>query len=189
MRRALAAALALALLAGCGGNSKRDEFKSDWEEKNARLLRDEAPETVPTPPAFPSEKNLVRFFVSSASDFTYFVDRSSIKPEGVVVRYVLVARSPSGVDNVYFEALNCSEREFRAYARGTNDGKWIVRPTEWRRTEPAQRAEHALHHQYFCPNNAPIHSAAEGVNALERGGHPWAVLPNTQGLQLQPNAR
>jgi len=189
MRAALAALACALLAAACGGNSRGTDKPSDWEEKNARLLRDAAPETVPAPPQYPAEQNLVKFFVTSASDFSYFVDRTSIAPEGVVVRYVLVARSPSGVDNVFFEALNCRDRDFRTYARGTSDRKWIVRPNDWHRIEPIQRAQYTLYGQYFCPNSAPIHSANEGVNALERGGHPWATLPNTQGLRNQPNTR
>ena len=182
-----AALAAVALVAACGGGSKRNE-RSDWEEKNERLLR-EAPDTVPTPPQYPADQNLLKFFVTSASDFGYFVDRTSIAAEGPVVRYVLVARSPSGVDNVFFEAVNCKDRQFRTYARGTNDRKWIVRPTEWRDVASNQRAQFALYHDYFCPNGAPILSTNEGVNALEKGGHPWAVLPNTQGLRSQPNVR
>jgi len=174
--KALAAALACAVLAAaCGGTSPKNR-SSDWEDRNARLLMNETPDQAPTPPAYPDEANLARFFVTSASDFSYFVDRTSIVPDGLFVRYVLVARSPSGVDNVSYEALNCRDREARSLARGTNDRKWIVHPTEWRRIDPTRmRPQYTLHQEYFCANNAAITSAAEGAAALQKGGHPWSA--------------
>jgi len=50
-------------------------------------------------PAYPNEEDLVGFFVTSASNFKFFIDRRSlsIRSDGVV-RYTLVARSPQGVD-------------------------------------------------------------------------------------------
>ena len=33
----------------------------------------------------------------------------------------------------------------------------------------------------FCPRNRPIQTAAEGVDALRRGGHPDLVVP-TNGV-------
>jgi hypothetical protein len=137
---------------------------------------------VPQPPAYPREENLTAFFVTSASDNRYFVDRSSVSVQDGVVRYVVVVRTSGGVDNVSFEALNCKEREFRSYARGTSERKWIARPTEWRAIEPrGHQGQYTLHWEYFCPNRIAIYTAAEGVSALEKGGHPWSKRPDTVG--------
>jgi hypothetical protein len=86
-----------------------------------------------------------------------------------------VARSPSGVDNVSYEALNCRESEFRIYAIGRSDGTWVSRRGEWRPLrQGAQRAESTLHREFFCPGGIAVADASDGVRALERGGHPWA---------------
>jgi hypothetical protein len=176
---ALLAGLAVSL-GGCSGDSARKDVQSDWEQKNARILNEAPPDAVPALPAYPKNADLIAFFVSAASDFKYFVDRNSISVKDGLVRYTLVGRSPSGVDNVSFEALNCKEREFRSYARGASGGEWIVRPTEWRAIQSrVHLAQYALHWEYLCPNNVAVYSAAEGIAALEKGGHPWSKLPTT----------
>jgi hypothetical protein len=124
----------------------------------------------------------VPFFVTSASDNRHFVDRRSLSIRDGLVHYTLVVRSPSGVDNVLFEALNCKEREYRNYARGTSAKGWIVRPTEWRKITSMQHiAQNTLHWEYFCPNRIAVSDTAEGIMALEKGGHPWSRKPDTTG--------
>jgi hypothetical protein len=93
-------------------------------------------------------------------------------PDGVV-RYTLVARSPSGVSNVSFEGIRCSTNSYRVYALG-NDGAWSAKESDWRPIEPrsVQRWHLELRSNYFCPGNVAIYSVAEGLNALRRGGHP-----------------
>jgi hypothetical protein len=44
-----------------------------------------------------------------------------------------------------------------------------------------QRWHYALYREFFCPNRVAIADAAEGIRALEQGGHPWAKLPETGG--------
>jgi hypothetical protein len=166
---------ALVALAGCG--SKKEVMKSDWEARNERFLSDAAPEVMPPPPPYPREQNLVRFDVSAGNDFRYFVDSASLSVSDGRVFYTLISRSPSGVDNISYEALNCREGEFRSYARGTSDGKWITRPTAWRRVEHRPvTAQYTLHWEYLCPRNTAIANAAEGVSALRSGGHPFAKV-------------
>jgi len=163
-----------ALLAAC--SSSTGHMKSDWERQNeGRLARDEGGAGSPTDnlPPFPRGENLAEFFVGGGSGFRFFVDRSSISvSKDRIVRYVLVARSPSGVDNVAYEGINCREAEYRIYAVGRSDGSWASRPGEWRpiTRENVQRWHDALRVEYFCPNGIAIEDAAEGVRALQRGG-------------------
>ena len=115
-------------------------------------------------------------FVAATSEFRFFIDPASLSvgSDGVV-RYVLVARSPAGVDNVSFEGMRCTSAEVRTYALG-RDGAWTAKPGAWRTIEPrsVQRWHNALYREYFCPQKAPIGSAREGIDALRRGGHPFA---------------
>ena len=52
-----------------------------------------------------------------------------------------------------------------------------ARQNEWRRIEvkSIQRWHNEMRSRYFCPNGGLISSAAEGLIALRRGGHP-AIL-------------
>lgn len=164
-----------ALLGACSSGTAH--FKSDWERENeGRLARDESASGSPMEnlPPFPRGENLAEFFVGGGSDFRFFVDRTSISvSKDRIVRYVLVARSPSGVDNVTYEGINCREAEYRIYAVGRSDGSWASRPGEWRPIirENVQRWHDALRGEYFCPNGIAIEEAADGVRALQRGGH------------------
>jgi len=122
-------------------------------------------------PSFPRREGRLPFAASATSDFHFFVDRSSISvgADGVV-RYTLIAVSPLGVENVSFEGQRCKSGEHKVYAVGRTDGTWSRREGPWR---PAtQRWQHTLRVEYFCPRGAPIRTAADGVDALRRGGHP-----------------
>jgi hypothetical protein len=169
VKRALPVVFALSL-AACGGG---EAVKSDWERQNeARLGRENSElEVVSRFPAFPRRENLIEFKVLDANGFGFFVDRSSLAVgDDGVVRYVLVARSPSGVENVSYEGLRCPSAEFRRYALGRPDATWRASPSP---LESITRPWHqVLHREFFCPHNIPLRTAAEGVRALEEGGHP-----------------
>lgn len=139
-----------------------EQEKRDWKESSIKL------------PAYPKDEGLVEFHVSGATSFRFFIDAASVLPgpDGVV-RYTLIARSPAGVANVSYEGIRCATNSYKVYAHG-NDGRWSARESEWREIEPrsVQRWHLELRHRYFCPDRIPIHTAAEGVSALRRGGHP-----------------
>jgi hypothetical protein len=149
--------------------------KSDWEQEQERRDRKDSEVKLP---AYPKADGPIEFFVSGATSFRFFVDPASLSVEpDAVVRYTLVARSPSGVSNVSYEGIRCGkDPQYTVIALG-NDGRWAARESEWRPIEfmSIQRWHNELFRRYFCPNGAAISTAAEGVDALRRGGHP-AVL-------------
>ncbi len=161
--------LALLVLAGC---STRPAEQSEWEREN----RKPAPEEVQVElPAYPVPARLIEFDKSHAADFHYFIDPAtlSVDKDGVV-RYVLVARSASGVQNVTYEGLRCETAEHRYYAFGRADGTWSRSRTDWRPVLQAQPLQRILYADYFCPQKVPILNAGEGIRALQDGGHPFA---------------
>lgn len=166
----LGAALLLVVVAA----STAAQDKSDWERQQEKLGFRELEVTLP---AYPDPQDLLPFFVSAKSDFRFFVDRASLSVgEDGVVRYTLVVRSPQGAESVSYEGIRCSAREYRIYATGRADRTWSRRDAPWRQIEPrrVQRWHNALWAEYLCPGGFPIRSAAEGADALRRGGHPRA---------------
>ena len=157
-------------LAGCGSPG----VQSEWERANRKA---EPAEEQVEPPAYPVAAKLLEFGVIDPGGFRFFVDPTtlSVGKDGVV-RYVLVARSAEGAQNVTFEGMRCATAEHRVYAFGRPDGTWSASRAGWRSLEAptAQRRHTTLYREYFCPQNEPVRTAAEGVRALEQGGHPFS---------------
>jgi hypothetical protein len=171
--------MAAALAAAACGSTKPQE-QSDWERRN---LQGVATEEEVEPPPYPIRANLLEFKIADAGGFRFFIDRESLSvtKEGLV-RYVLVARSPEGVDNVTFEGIRCASAEQRLYALGRPDHSWGTARATWR---PVATPRHVtLTRDFFCPQAEPIRNAAEGIRALEAGGHPFA-----QGFGGEPVRR
>ena len=135
-----------------------------WEEQQTQL------------PSYPRQENLVRIDLGAAASFDFFVDIDSIGiGKDGVVRYTLVARSPSGALNVSFEGIRCATRERKLYGFGHPDGVWSkARNSDWMPITRMQvNVQHvALADYYFCPKRLSVRSVSEAVSALRRGGHP-----------------
>jgi len=164
----------LFLLLALYGSTVVGQVKSDWERENEERLK-QAEEQVVPPPAF-DKARLVELglgIAARATDFRYFVDPATVSVGADrIVRYVLVARSTNGVDNVRFEGIRCPG-EYRVLAVARPDGSWGGRPSEWRPVpKDARVAENALSRRYLCPMREAIRSPQEGVDALRAGGHP-----------------
>ena len=167
----LAALGMLVLVAACAARSRPE---SDWERANRDRFAREAEEKVALP-RYPKKEDLVEFYVSAATDFKYYIDKStlSVSPRSKEVRYVMVARSPSGAENVSYEAIRCPS-EYRVLAVGRSDGTWTDRPAEWREMTKGSSLSwpYALSRNYFCPHRDSVQTVAEAADALERGSHP-----------------
>ena len=161
MRRALILAL---LAAAC---SSKPKSESDWEREHQQGPAPAAAEEQPAPPAYPGDANLLEFRVEDPDRFRYFIDRTSVSVEkDGTVRYVLVARSPEGAQNVTYEALRCASGENRVYAVGRNDRTWLSAAGGWR---PISAPRHlTLYREYLCPQGKPVRSSADAVRALQK---------------------
>lgn len=188
---ALLPALAEAQQAGQGSmdevirrESRGNPMKSEWEKAQEEK---EFREAQVKPPAYPKARGegLIPFFVSGASSFRFFIDPASLSVGADrVVRYTLVAISPSGYENVSYEGIRCTSgsSSSKVFAVGS-DGHWKpASDSEWREITPraVQRWHNELRGRYFCPAYVTIFSAEEGLDALRRGGHP-SVANNSAG--------
>lgn len=144
------------------------EFDSEkpWVELQARL------------PAYPKLDDALPFFVSSATDNTFFIDPLSISVgEDNVVRYTLIVKSPEGALNITFEGVRCGTGEYKIYAFGHPDGQWSRnRYAKWSpiRYQDRNRQHHVLYDDFFCPGGLIAKDANEIIFALKRGIHPRA---------------
>ncbi|HHH40187.1 MAG TPA: hypothetical protein ENK50_11530 [Sedimenticola sp.] len=137
--RALPALLALMLLLAVF-QSPAAQRKSPFDNPN-EIIRDDIEETPwkegeSDLPPYPKEENLLEFQVDEpASRFRYFVDAASLSvgQDDTLVRYTLVIRSRNGHDNVMYEAMNCTQRQYKTFAYGTRGKKFkMMRKPRWR---------------------------------------------------------
>jgi hypothetical protein len=139
-----------------------DEEKP-WKEIEAQL------------PAYPKLEEALPFFVSAATDNQFFIDPKSISVgSDDVVRYTLIAKSPSGVLNVSFEGMRCRGHEKKSYAFGRADGAWSRNKyAKWEaiKFEERNRQHHMLYDDFFCPNTISVRDANEAISALKRGNN------------------
>lgn len=131
-------------------------------------------------PPSPRQQDLVRFYVSAATDNLFFVDSASVSVgEDGVVRYALVIEAAGGARSVSYEGIRCQTREHRIYASGRRDGSWSKsRNNEWARIQEvyANRYSAALFLDYFCPLGTIVKNANEARQALRSGGHTDLLL-------------
>ena len=143
-----------------------------WEEQKAAL------------PPYPRPGNLIKVYVGGATSFEFFVDAASVSVgEDGVVRYALVARSPSGATNTSYEGIRCSSRERKLYAFGRDDGTWSqARSAQWSPITGIQAnlQQATLADDFFCLRDRPVRSAEQAVRALRAGG-----LPGTSSRDVE----
>ncbi|WAV91714.1 CNP1-like family protein [Oxalobacter aliiformigenes] len=69
------------------------------------------------------------------------------------IRYTMVTKSQAGATNVSYEGIRCGTFEFRRYAYGHRDNKWVMSKNEtWRPINfyAANRPRAVLTQEYFC---------------------------------------
>lgn len=146
-----------------------DDEQTPWQELQAQL------------PPYPNADTSIEFIVSGATDNRFFIDPKSISVgEDGVVRYSLIIRSPSGVNNVSFEGIRCSSHEKKLYAFGRADGTWSRNKyARWTpiKYEDRNRQHHMLYDDFFCPLGIIVKDTSEAIYALKRGMNPRAERP------------
>ena len=86
-------------------------------------------------PPYPKDADLVEINIPSRGDrFATFIDSRNLQvsEKDRVVRYTVVIRSASGVDNVLAEGIRCATREYREYAYGTGSAFEPALDRPWR---------------------------------------------------------
>jgi hypothetical protein len=157
-----------ALALGPADQSSWGQFEHDFEEKPWNELEARLP-----PP--PKQENLLPFYVSAASNNQFFIDGESISSgtDGIV-RYTLIAQSPTGVRNISFEGMRCATSELKRYAFGREDGSWgRARNVQWMpiQYKDSNRQHHMLFDDFLCPRRFPVKNREEAMQAFKAGIH------------------
>lgn len=158
----------LLLLLFSGASASHAQLAStdpDWKEADA-----------PPAPLFEAAtlKRLVPFEVTIDSDLRWGIDPTSIQiSNDGLVRYVVVARSQSGVINAFYETINCNKAEFKIHARHSGTGGWsLVERPEWRSMYDKAPSKHALMlaKQGACVGTATAQNATLMMHSLKNTG-------------------
>ena len=129
----------------------------DWKETE-----------VPSPPAFKTDQ-LIGVEMPRHLTTRFGIDPQTLRvtADGVV-RYVMVASSPSGGVYAMYEGIRCQTGEVKTYARYGASGQWSVASgAEWRALNSGQASAHslALARQGACEGRA---AAATNAAAIVR---------------------
>jgi hypothetical protein len=136
-----------------GLDEEFDDATKQWQEIATRL------------PAVPTEGDLIPFYVSPTTTFSFAIDANSLTVDSDgVLRYVLVSRSASGAQSISYEGIRCASGEFKLYAFGHPDGSWgRSRRDKWQTIveQTSNRQHAALSKDFFCENKTISGSAEE----------------------------
>lgn len=149
----------LCLLALFYGNASAQP----WQEQEVTL------------PAPPSKTRPLAFEVGAGSELRYTLDTNSISiGQDGVVRYVVTATSPSGVENVLYEGLRCDTGEATTYARwNSSEQRWTMQQSwTWRPISglAVTRIALKLAQTGMCDGRTPNGPVPRMLQDLERGG-------------------
>lgn len=160
-----AAILAIGLSVASSGFAQLLATDPDWKESDA-----------PPPPAL-NLKGLLPFEVTAISNLSWALDPTAVTVVGDgLVRYVVVARSQSGVLNALYEVINCSNGELKTYARiiakesdAASKAWGIVNEPKWKSMYDVQ-SKHALAlaKQGVCTGNTAAQNVSQIVTSLKR---------------------
>ncbi|WP_296541007.1 CNP1-like family protein [Rhodoferax sp.] len=131
----------------------------DWQETE-----------TPAPPRFdPRQRVAIDMPPYVSMEFGIDPATLAITPDGIV-RYVMLAVSPSGTISAFYEGIRCATGEVKSYARANASGVWtIVKEPEWRGLNDRQPSKHALAlaRQGACEGNTNPNSTAEIIRKLK----------------------
>ena len=145
------------------------QYGPDDEAEALEAMKPKVEAEAKLPPS-PKPQDLLVVDTGPTSRQTFAIDSKSltVSPDHII-RYTLVATSPSGSQNISYEGIDCKTREFKRYAYGSKDGKWTrSRHDKWERVSSmSQNQLHfTLHSQYFCQAGLSVGGSQELVDRL-----------------------
>lgn len=152
------------LLMLCALGSTGVLAQTTWQENEMEL-----------PPPL-NRSQLIPFDMNIRTELQFSVDASSVSiGSDRVVRYVLLARSGGGTENILYEGLRCETAEARNYARwNAAEQRWVpsTASTPWRALSGVAASLPAARLAYLalCDGPSPTEPKERLLNDLRRGG-------------------
>lgn len=149
------------VLAGAAGIASAQLLPTDpdWQEQQ-----------VPPPP--PLRTSGLIELEMRGSTLRFGVDPASIAigADGIV-RYVVVATSPTGTVNAMYEGVRCTSAEVKVYARHNPDSGWVPGKGDWQPLHQAPNSRHSLQiaRNGACIGHGPNRSGAYIARDLKGG--------------------
>ncbi|MDE2604729.1 MAG: CNP1-like family protein [Burkholderiales bacterium] len=163
--------LALALAGALSAASATEPYAPPGTPDNTGNIPD-TPEwkEIAAPPPPPLRTSGLLPMDVTGTTMRFGIDPASVQVgRDGVVRYVVVATSPSGVVNAMYEGINCSASQVKVYAYHNPDSGWqpATQP-KWQplRGNPPMRHSLSLAQSGVCLGDAPNGSAAQIVQDL-----------------------
>ena len=103
-----------------------DEFdpRPGYVEGELEIEWEEAPTTIP---AYPKARDLLPVPLSGSHKVTLWIDKRHITlGKDDVARFSYVIKSAAGVANAFHEGIRCETREYKTYALGARDGRFMA---------------------------------------------------------------
>ncbi|MBI1396600.1 MAG: hypothetical protein GC151_11520 [Betaproteobacteria bacterium] len=133
------------------GLRSADDDGGDWVDQTDAPIPEIRHVTFPETS---TPKDWYRFKVKNFSNNETALDTASVSVGGDgITRYSLLIRTDTGVDNVSYEGIRCSTREWTMYGTGRPDGSWarVPRPV-WRHIDQTglNAVRFTLYEDYAC---------------------------------------
>lgn len=129
-----------------------------WKEVDTRL------------PAYPRDADLVSVALGPTDTLKLYIDTNSVSlADDRVLRFTLIVESSSGARNVFFDGMRCETRQFKTYAVGSSDGKFVpVKNAQWQDIPRPSRNEFRFHlfQHFVCNDMSSALAPREFLNRL-----------------------
>ncbi len=121
-------------------------------------------------PPLPQPQDLVPIDTGPTATYSFALDAKSLTVgKDGVIRYTVVATSPSGSVNIFHEGFRCKTFEYRQYAFGSKNGKWVpARNERWQvvSSMAKNQSHYTLGTDYFCEGRVISGKAAEIIDRI-----------------------
>ncbi len=170
----LSAAVVLLSLCGAAQAAKDMYVDPRFDNRFDPSLVEQWKETADVPlPVYPRDTDLVAVPLKPADTLTLFVDTRSVSfADDRVLRLTLVVESSSGARSVFFDGFRCATREYKTYAIGSPDGKFVpVKNAKWLNFPPTARNafRYDVANDLICDDVSSNRSPQEFLQRLRHG--------------------
>lgn len=120
-------------------------------------------------PVYPRDVDLVAVALGPTDTLKLYIDKKSVSLAGDrVLRFAFVVESSSGARNVFFDGMRCETRQYKTYAVGSAERKFVpVKDAQWRDIpRPSQNGFRFHLFQHYVCND--ISSAVTPREFLDR---------------------